>query len=70
MGQMEGLITPVIGMTRHRLGISEEEQRWLDNGFSLGRPGSFLRLVHLAYVRYEVTDQLYGNTWVGIAQSV
>jgi hypothetical protein len=57
-------------MTRQRLGISEEEQSWLVDGFSLGRPDSFLRLVHLAYVRFEVTDQFYGNTWAGIAQSV
>ena len=55
---MEGLITPVTGMTRQRLGISEEEQRWLVDGFSFGRPGSSLRLVHLAYVRVQLTDLL------------
>jgi len=50
--------TPVTGMTRQRLGISEEEQRWLVDGFSFSRPGSSIRLMHLAYVRVEVTDLL------------
>jgi len=68
---MEGFITPVIGMTRQRLGISgEEEQKWMYDDFSFGRPGAFLRLVHLAYVRYEITDPFYWNTWTGITQSV
>jgi hypothetical protein len=55
---MEGLIAPVIGMTTQMFAISGEEPRWLVGGFLLGRPGSSLRLVLLAYVRVQVTDLL------------
>jgi hypothetical protein len=74
MGQMEGLITHVIGMTRQRLGISKAEQRWQVGVFSLGRPGSSLRLVHLAYMRVHLTvllpvlwEYVDRNSSVGIA---